>query len=98
MVQPSPVFRLFAANVFHLKALEPQWTLTEIHMRATRFSYAIAFGLLFAGVTSTPAQTAAAKPTIVLVHGAFADASGFQYLIPLLINDGYHVGAVQNPL
>ena len=42
--------------------------------------------------------SAAAKPTIVLVHGAFADASSFQYLIPLLLNDGYNVVAVQNPL
>ena len=40
----------------------------------------------------------AAKPTIVLVHGAFADASGFSRLIPLLENDGYNVVAVQNPL
>jgi pimeloyl-ACP methyl ester carboxylesterase len=39
-----------------------------------------------------------AKPTIVLVHGAFADASSFQYLIPLLQKDGYNVVAVQNPL
>jgi len=44
------------------------------------------------------AGVAVAKPTIVLVHGAFADASSFQYLIPLLLNDGYHVVAVQNPL
>jgi pimeloyl-ACP methyl ester carboxylesterase len=44
------------------------------------------------------ASAVAAKPTIVLVHGAFADASSFQYLIPLLQNDGYNVVAVQNPL
>src|SRR5205823_14972373 len=44
------------------------------------------------------ASALAAKPTIVLVHGAFADASSFQYLIPLLLNDGYNVVAVQNPL
>jgi len=44
------------------------------------------------------ASASAAKPTIVLVHGAFADASSFQYLIPLLLKDGYHVVAVQNPL
>ena len=42
--------------------------------------------------------TRAAKPTIVLVHGAFADASSFQYLIPLLEKDGYNVVAVQIPL
>src|SRR5262249_4923826 len=40
----------------------------------------------------------AAKPTIVLVHGAFADASGWQLVIPILQRDGYNVVAVQNPL
>ena len=40
----------------------------------------------------------AVKPTIVLVHGAFADASSFDQLIPLLFDDGYNVVAVQNPL
>jgi len=43
----------------------------------------------------TASNSSAAKPTIVLVHGAFADASSFQYLIPLLQNDGYNVVAVQ---
>ena len=47
---------------------------------------------------SAATGSAAAKPTIVLVHGAFADASSFQYVIPLLQNDGYNVVAVQNPL
>lgn len=39
-----------------------------------------------------------AKPTIVLVHGAFADGSAWQKVIPLLQQDGYNVIAVQNPL
>src|SRR6516164_6715669 len=38
------------------------------------------------------------KPTIVLVHGAFADGSGWQKVIPILQSDGYPVIAVQNPL
>lgn len=38
------------------------------------------------------------KPAIVLVHGAFADASGWQKVIPLLLKDGFNVTAVQNPL
>ncbi|HEY6224157.1 MAG TPA: alpha/beta hydrolase [Gemmatimonadales bacterium] len=45
---------------------------------------------------SLPAQPA--KPTIVLVHGAFADGSSWQRIIPLLQKDGYTVIAVQNPL
>jgi pimeloyl-ACP methyl ester carboxylesterase len=40
----------------------------------------------------------AAKPTIVLVHGAFADGTGWQHVIRILELDGYTVIAVQNPL
>jgi len=39
-----------------------------------------------------------AKPTVVLVHGAFADGSSWARVIPLLEHDGYTVIAVQNPL
>jgi pimeloyl-ACP methyl ester carboxylesterase len=39
-----------------------------------------------------------ARPTIVLVHGALADATGWQHVIPILERDGYPVIAVQNPL
>jgi pimeloyl-ACP methyl ester carboxylesterase len=38
------------------------------------------------------------KPTIVLVHGAFADASGFDAVIDRLRRDGYPVRAAPNPL
>lgn len=38
------------------------------------------------------------KPTVVLVHGAFADASGFGGVIDKLQRDGYPVIAVGNPL
>jgi pimeloyl-ACP methyl ester carboxylesterase len=38
------------------------------------------------------------KPSIVLVHGAFADGTGWRHVIPLLEKDGYSVTAVQNPL
>src|SRR5256886_15309455 len=40
----------------------------------------------------------APKPTIVLVHGAFADGSSWARVIPILKRDGYTVIAVQNPL
>lgn len=39
-----------------------------------------------------------AKPTIILVHGAFADGSSWAKVIPLLEADGYPVTAVQIPL
>jgi pimeloyl-ACP methyl ester carboxylesterase len=40
----------------------------------------------------------AAKPTIVLVHGAFADGTGWQHVIRILQRDGYTLIAVQNAL
>jgi pimeloyl-ACP methyl ester carboxylesterase len=55
--------------------------------------------LIFAAVASAAASAAPpAKPTIVLVHGAFADALGWQKLIPILLHDGYDVTAVEIPL
>jgi pimeloyl-ACP methyl ester carboxylesterase len=43
-------------------------------------------------------QTPNSKPSIVLVHGAFADGTSWQQVIPLLEQDGYTVTAVQIPL
>src|SRR5215831_16698750 len=40
----------------------------------------------------------ASRASIVLVHGAFADGSGWSTVIPLLEKQGYTVTAVQNPL
>lgn len=38
-----------------------------------------------------------ASPTIVLVHGAWADGSSWQRVIPILLDAGHAVIAVQNP-
>ncbi|APO66532.1 alpha/beta hydrolase family protein [Rhizobium gallicum] len=38
------------------------------------------------------------KPTIVLVHGAFADSSSWNGVVKILEKDGYPVVAVANPL
>src|SRR5580704_9108333 len=38
------------------------------------------------------------KPTIVLVHGAWADGTSWQHVIPLLEQNGHTVVAVQIPL
>ncbi|GLQ89143.1 alpha/beta fold hydrolase [Dyella flagellata] len=47
----------------------------------------------------TPTGTADKhKPTVVLVHGAFADGSAWSKVIPLLQAKGLKVVAVQNPL
>ncbi|MED5620743.1 alpha/beta fold hydrolase [Ideonella sp. BN130291] len=45
-----------------------------------------------------PAAAAAPKTTVVLVHGAFADGSAWDKVVPLLQAKGLNVVAVQNPL
>ncbi|RUM07639.1 alpha/beta fold hydrolase [Rhizobium chutanense] len=53
----------------------------------------------FAGSTSPATLAADLKAkTVVLVHGAFADGSSWQKVIPLLEKAGLKVIAVQNPL
>ncbi|GAA4059983.1 alpha/beta fold hydrolase [Nonomuraea soli] len=48
--------------------------------------------------TTTSSTGSTAKPTVVLVHGAFADASGFNGVIALLQRAGFPVIAPANPL
>ncbi|MFG1994942.1 alpha/beta hydrolase [Actinoplanes sp. NPDC048988] len=61
-------------------------------------------GAVFAaGLTGTAAYAggnhhAAKKPTVVLVHGAFADSSGWNGVVQRLQKDGYPVVAAANPL
>jgi pimeloyl-ACP methyl ester carboxylesterase len=50
------------------------------------------------GKTKKGTPHVASQTSIVLVHGAFADGSGWSEVIPLLDKDGYTVTAVQNPL
>ena len=52
----------------------------------------------FAFATTANARSTATKPTVVLVHGAFADASGFGAVIHRLRHDGYPVRAAPNTL
>ena len=48
--------------------------------------------------SSSAATKPAGKPAIVLVHGAFANASGWDAVIRILLAQGYEVSAVENPL
>jgi pimeloyl-ACP methyl ester carboxylesterase len=48
--------------------------------------------------TAEPSQRTDAKPTIVLVHGAFADASSWNGVIERLQRQGYSVVAPADPL
>ncbi|MEB2844520.1 alpha/beta fold hydrolase [Rhizobiales bacterium RZME27] len=57
-----------------------------------------AAALVAASLLSGTAIAQQAKPTIVLVHGAFADASSWNGVITHLQKDGYNTIAVANPL
>lgn len=56
----------------------------------------LAASIMAASAAAAPA--AEAKPSVVIVHGAFADGSDWAKVIPLLQAKGLHVVAVQNPL
>jgi pimeloyl-ACP methyl ester carboxylesterase len=64
-----------------------------------RYGIILFFSALALGVTKK--VTAQVKPrvkNIVIVHGAFADGSGWEAVYKILTQKGYHVTIVQNPL
>lgn len=54
--------------------------------------------LAIAAAPFAGAQAQPGKPTVVLVHGAFADASSWNGVVEILEKDGYPVVAAANPL
>jgi len=60
-------------------------------------SFASAAALLALAGTAAPGLAAPVK-NIVVVHGAFADGSGWKPVYDILVNDGYSVAVVQEPL
>lgn len=61
-------------------------------------SAAAATGALLGASAARAGTRNEGKPTVVLVHGAFADASGWNDVAGRLIRDGYPVVAPANPL
>jgi pimeloyl-ACP methyl ester carboxylesterase len=59
---------------------------------------AVAVAIAGFALNGPAALANSAKPTIVLVHGAFADASSWNGVIKILEKDGYTIVAVANPL
>src|SRR3712207_7030185 len=49
-------------------------------------------------ITMTEATTNGSRPTVALVHGAFADSSGWNDVAAALLADGVRVRAISNPL
>src|SRR6202790_4605923 len=53
---------------------------------------------IFAGAQVTGESAGYPEPTIVLVHGGWADGSGWNHVISILQREGYTVDAPPNPL
>lgn len=79
----------------------PQPKLELLIMKLISFVVAASLACGF-GQTSAQAQTMnttdSSKPTIVLVHGAFADSSSWNGVVTVLTERGYKVVAAANPL
>ena len=60
--------------------------------------YGLATRSSVTATASVRATTCSVKPTIVLVHGAWADASSWNGEVDRLQRDGYMVRAIANPL
>jgi pimeloyl-ACP methyl ester carboxylesterase len=58
----------------------------------------LAIGLATSSVQAQEAQHVTVRPTVILVHGAWADGSSWSKVIPLLKAKGFAVVAVQLPL
>jgi pimeloyl-ACP methyl ester carboxylesterase len=68
------------------------------HSRLILAIIALAVLAAIPSAMSASAAPTTAKPTVVLVHGAFADASAWSGVISRLQKDGYSVIAPANPL
>lgn len=62
------------------------------------FMFAVLILSFLFSTTIATAQTTPTVKNVVLVHGAFADGSGWRGLYDILSKKGYHVTIVQNPL
>lgn len=69
-------------------------------MRKAKLMATLGLGaaIMAMAATSSSAQTPAGVHNVVLVHGAWADGSGWKGVYDLLVAAGYHVSIVANPL
>src|SRR6476619_8350331 len=67
-------------------------------MKIRRFSQALCIVLLLLSCCTLSAQSEKGRVrNIVLVHGAWADGSGWKGVHDILVKDGYKVSIVQEP-
>jgi hypothetical protein len=81
------------------KQKELQMSNSIKHMRAVRGisqSLCVVFVVFTCGVLSAQNQAHRIR-NIVLVHGAWADGSGWKGVYDILVKDGYNVSIVQEP-
>jgi pimeloyl-ACP methyl ester carboxylesterase len=78
----------------------PKITVRAVRPALLTFLSAVVLLLSFGSVAqaSAKSRTAAAKPTVVLVHGAWADGSSWDGVVARLQRDGYTVDVPSNPL
>ncbi|WP_339948034.1 alpha/beta hydrolase [uncultured Albimonas sp.] len=70
---------------------------TQIALAATAMTFGLAAAAALAGPAG-PIPDAQSVRGVVLVHGAFADGSGWRGVYDALTQRGYRVSVVQNPL
>ena len=69
-----------------------------VAISAIALAMALGLGVLAVGEASADSRAGRPKPTIVLVHGAWADSSGWDAQVETLQRQGYPVVAPANPL
>ena len=72
--------------------------MTTIQTSLRLLAAATTFAAIGTQAASAATADANAKPSVVIVHGAFADGSDWSKVIPILQAKGVKVTAVQNPL
>ena len=72
--------------------------MNKIYQHVLKSTFVMTLGVAAVSLPAFSYAQDAAKPTIVLVHGAFADASSWDGVTSRLLADGYKVVGAANPL
>lgn len=76
---------------------ESIWLNRHISITSTLIILLFVVGVSTRAATEAPPQESARVRNIVLVHGAWADGSGWKGVYDILVKDGYNVSIVQEP-
>lgn len=90
---PNDVDRVFSATRRPLLSSD----MKDNRMRITKFGAAAASAIALLAAIGSGAAAGAPVKNIVLVHGAWADGSGWKGVYDILRRDGYNVSIVANP-